>query len=127
MFWASETNLSLICVLVSFFPSVPAKGELFTLIVIDIVGGSIGVAGIGSFNSGSQMVSATFAFSKPAITTMSPASPISMGTFLVPSYLKIFVSLPSSTFSPLRLIALIALIHLDHLLQTSLHFHFEKK
>ena len=52
-------------------------------------------------------MSATFAFSNPAITTMSPASPISIGTFFVPSYLKILVSLPSSTFSPLRLIALI--------------------
>ena len=47
------------------------------------------------------------AFSKPATTTISPASPTSIGTFFVPSYLKIFVSLPSSTFSPFRLIALI--------------------
>jgi len=52
-------------------------------------------------------VSATLAFSKPAIITMSPASPISIGTFLVPSYLKILVNLPSSTFSPLRFIAFI--------------------
>ena len=70
------------------------------------MGGSIGVAGIGSFNSGSQIVSATLAFSNPAITTISPASPISIGTFFVPSYLKIFVSLPSSTFSSLWLISL---------------------
>ena len=63
-----------------------------------MVGGSIGVAGIGSFTSGSQMVSATLAFSNPAITTMSPASPTSIGTFFVPSYLKILVNLPSSTF-----------------------------
>ena len=62
--------------LVNFFPSVPARGELFTVIVIAIVGGSIGVAGIGSFNSGSHIVSATFAFSNPAITTMSPAGDI---------------------------------------------------
>ena len=75
--------------------------------VIDIVGGSIGVAGIGLFNSGSQIVSATLAFSSPAITTISPASPTSIGTFFVPSYLKILVNLPSSTFSPLRFIALI--------------------
>ena len=75
--------------------------------VIDIVGGSIGVALIGSFTSRSQIVSATFAFSKPATTTISPASPISIGTFFVPSYLKILVSLPSSTFSPFRFIALI--------------------
>jgi hypothetical protein len=78
-----------------------------TVIFIDIVGGSIGVASIGSFTSKSQIVSATFAFSNPAMTTISPASPTSMGTFFVPSYLKIFVSLPSSTFSPFKLIALI--------------------
>ena len=68
--------------LVNFFPSVPANGELFTVIVIDIVGGSIGVALIGSFNSKSQIVSATLAFSNPAIITISPASPCSIGTFL---------------------------------------------
>ena len=85
--------------LVSFLPSVPAKGEVFTVIVMDIVGGSIGVASIGSFTSRSHIVSATLAFSKPAITTISPASPTSIGTFFVPSYLKILVSLPSSTFS----------------------------
>ena len=75
--------------------------------VIDIVGGSIGVAGIGSLTSGSQIVSATLAFSNPATTTMSPASPTSIGTFFVPSYLKILVNLPSSTFSPFKFIALI--------------------
>ena len=72
-----------------------------------MVGGSIGVALIGSFISKSQIVSATLAFSKPAIITISPASPFSIGTFFVPSYLNIFVSLPSSTFFPLRSIALI--------------------
>ena len=80
--------------LVSLLPSVPAKGEVFTVIVIDIVGGSIGVAGIGSFTTRSHIVSATFAFSNPATTTISPASPTSIGTFLVPSYLKIFVNFP---------------------------------
>jgi len=65
-----------------------------------MVGGSIGVAGIGSFTSRLQMVSATLAFSSPAITTISPATPTSIGTFFVPSYLKILVNLPSSTFSP---------------------------
>ena len=93
--------------LVSFFPSVPAKGELLTVTVIDIVGGSIGVAFIGSLISKSHIVSATFAFSSPAIITISPASPCSIGTFFVPSYLNIFVNLPSSTLLPSRLIALI--------------------
>ena len=86
----------------------PASGEVFTVIVIDIVGGSIEVAEMGSLILKSQIVSATFAFSKPATTTISPASPTSIGTFFVPSYLKILVSLPSSTFSPFKLIALIA-------------------
>ena len=100
LFCASKINLSLICVLVNFFPSEPARGELLTVIFIDIVGGSIGVALIGSFITKSQIVSATFAFSSPAIITMSPASPTSIGTFFVPSYLNIFVNLPSSTFFP---------------------------
>ena len=77
------------------------------LLVIDIVGGSIGVAGIGSSIPRSHMVSATFAFSNPATTTISPASPTSIGTFLVPSYLKILVNFPSSTLSPFKLIAFI--------------------
>ena len=81
---------------------------MFTVIVIDMVGGSMGVAAIGSLTSKSHIVSATFAFSSSATTTISPASPTSIGTFFVPSYLKIFVSLPSSNFSPFKLIALIA-------------------
>ena len=87
-----------------FFLSVPAKGELLTVIVIDIVGGSIGVAFIGLLTSRSQIVSATLAFSNPATITISPASPCSIGIFFVPSYLNIFVSLPSSTFFHLDLL-----------------------
>jgi len=34
-------------VLVNFLPSVPARGELFTVTFMAIVGGSIGVALIG--------------------------------------------------------------------------------
>ena len=70
--------------LVNLLPSVPANGEELTVIVIDIVGGSIGVAFNGTFTSKSQIVSATFAFSNPAIITISPASPFSIGTFLYP-------------------------------------------
>jgi hypothetical protein len=80
---------------------------VLTVIVIDIVGGSIGVAEIGLFTSKSQIVSATLAFSNPAITTISPASPTSIGTFWFPHILKILVSLPSSTFSPFKLMAFI--------------------
>ena len=67
----------------------------------------MGVASIGSFTSRSHMVSATLAFSNPATTTISPASPTSIGTFLVPSYLKILVNFPSSTLLPFKLIAFI--------------------
>jgi len=59
---------------VTFEPSVPARGESFTPIVIAIVGGSIGVDLIGSVIEVSQRVSETDAFSSPAIETMSPAS-----------------------------------------------------
>ncbi len=62
-------------VLVNFLPSVPASGEVFTVIVIDIVGGSIGVAEMGSLILKSQIVSATFAFSKPATTTKNFSKP----------------------------------------------------
>ena len=44
---ASERSLSLILVEVTFFSSNPANGELFTVIVTAIVGGSIAVAFIG--------------------------------------------------------------------------------
>ena len=44
---ASVKSLSLIFVEVTNFPSVPANGELFTVIVTAIVGGSIAVAQIG--------------------------------------------------------------------------------
>ena len=40
---ASAKSLFLITVDVTFLPSVPANGESFTIIVTDIVGGSIGV------------------------------------------------------------------------------------
>ncbi len=70
---ASFINLSRITVEVTFFPSFPANGESFTVIVTDIVGGSIGVDCNGSVTDGSQIVSATEASDKPAIHTISPA------------------------------------------------------
>ncbi len=56
---ASAYNRSLITVDVTFLPSRPDNGESFTVIVIDIVGGSIGVDDIGWLTSGLQIVSAT--------------------------------------------------------------------
>ena len=70
---ASANNLSLIAVDVTFLPSRPPNGESFTVIVTDIVGGSIGVEASGSVTEGSQIVSATEVLVKPAIQIISPA------------------------------------------------------
>ena len=70
---ASAKSLSRITVDVTFLPSRPAKGESFTIIVTDMVGGSIGVANNGVVTSGEQIVSATDVLAKPAMQMMSPA------------------------------------------------------
>ena len=81
---------------VTFFPSLPAKGESLTVIVTDIVGGSIGVDFKGVVTLVLQIVSATEAFVKPAIQMISPQKTSSTGTFFVPSNLKSFVKRPFS-------------------------------
>ena len=73
--------------------------------LIDMVGGSIGVLGKGFSTERSQIVSETVALVSPAIITISPATTSSTGIFLVPSNLKSLVSLPMSTFLPAKLIA----------------------
>ena len=103
---ASANNLSLITVDVTFLPSRPASGESFTVIVIDMVGGSMGVEAIGSVTSRLQIVSATEASANPAIHIMSPVCTSFTATLSVPSNLNNLVNLPDSTCSPLRLIAL---------------------
>ena len=70
---ASSINLFRIIVDVTFVPSSPASGDVFTVIVIDIVGGSIGVDSKGIETEGSLIVSDTEASFKPAIHIMSPA------------------------------------------------------
>ena len=81
--------------------------ELTLMLLVDVSGSKLfGTDNVLKKNIVTE-ISATLAFSNPAITTISPASPISIGTFFVPSYLKILVNLPSSTFSPLRFIAFI--------------------
>ena len=52
------------------------------------------------------MVSATDVSANPAMQIISPALTASTGILSVPSYLNNFVSLPDSTLSPERLIAL---------------------
>ena len=81
---------------VTFEPSSPAKGEVLTVIVIDIVGGSIGVDFKGIETDGSQIVSATEAFFKPAIQIISPASTLSTGILSVLLKRNNFVNLPFS-------------------------------
>ena len=66
------------------------------------VGGSIGCAWIGVSTSGAQKVSATEPFSSPAIETMSPASPSSIGWRSRPRKARIFETRPFSTRRPSR-------------------------
>ena len=76
---ASFIRRSRITRLCTLSPSRPASGLLFTETVMEMVGGSIGWAGSGTTTSGAQMVSATVAFERPAMATMSPASAKSIG------------------------------------------------
>ena len=102
---ASTSSLSRITVEVTFLPSRPANGESFTVIVTDIVGGSMGVDDRGSMISGVPIVSDTDALVRPATQIMSPALTSLTGTRCVPSKRNSFVRRPVSTVSPSRLIA----------------------
>ncbi len=66
------------------------------------VGGSIGCAGIASVTEGSHTVSATVAFSRPAIETMSPALPSSIGVRSRPRKASTLETRPCSTSEPSR-------------------------
>ena len=94
---ASAKSLSLILLEVTFLPSCPAKGELLTVMVIDIVGGSIGDDFMGLETKLSQIVSETEALVKPAIQAISPATISLTGILLFPSKENNFVNLPFST------------------------------
>ena len=102
---ASSINLLRIIVEVTFVPSNPANGEVFTVIVIDIVGGSIGVDFKGVKIEVSQIVSATDACFKPAIQIISPASTRSTGTLSVLLKRNSFVSLFFSIIIPSKFTA----------------------
>ena len=91
---------------VNFFPDRPANGDVFTKNVMVRVGGSIGIAGIGSVTSGAHRVSATVARENPATTTMSPADADSNDTFSIPRCSIIFVIFAFSINSPFMLMAL---------------------
>ena len=70
--------------------------------LIDIVGGSIGVDLIGSDTSVEQIVSDTDATDRPAIQTISPVLTSSTTIFFIPSNLRSFVKRPDSTIFPER-------------------------
>ncbi len=97
---ASARSRARITVEVTLLPSRPAKGESFTVMVTDMVGGSMGVEAIGLFVPGAQMVSATEASVSPAMQIMSPALTVSTGTRRGPSKHINLVKRPCSTTSP---------------------------
>ena len=74
--------------------------------VIDIVGGSIGVDSKGLFKDGSHIVSDTDVLVNPATQTMSPALTSLTAILLLPSKPNSFVNLPFSTTFPSRFIDL---------------------
>ena len=96
--------------LCTFEPSRPASGESLIEKVIDSVGGSIGVAGIGVAMEGSQSVSATVALVRPAMAIRSPASTSSTGTRSSPRKASSLVARASSISAPSRVMALIAML-----------------
>ncbi len=102
---ASARRRSRIMVEVTFLPSRPASGLSLTMIVTDMVGGSIGVDCIGASSPDAPMVSETEALVRPAIQTISPALASFTGTRSVPSKRSSLVSLPCSTTLPSRLMA----------------------
>ena len=86
--------------LVTLSPSVPASGESLTRKDMATVGGSIGWACSGSVTSSAQKVSATLPLLRPAMATMSPASPHSIGWRSMPRKARIFETRPCSIRLP---------------------------
>ena len=68
----------------------------------EMVGGSIGCAGIASFTEVSASVSATVALVIPAMVTMSPATASSIGCWDRPRNARILVQRKFSIFLPSR-------------------------
>ncbi len=96
---------------VTYWPSRPALGDVFTPKIIDTVGSSIAVGGIASRSSGSAIVSPMVMSSIPARHTMSPADACWMSTRFNPSKANSLVtrvswarpsSLQTATGSPIR-------------------------
>jgi hypothetical protein len=71
---SSFSSLSLTCLPVTNFPSLQAKGELFTKNSIFRVGSSIVIGGIASTSAFSAIVSPTYMSGIQAIVTISQAT-----------------------------------------------------
>ena len=59
---------------VTYWPSLPANGDVLTPKIIDTVGSSMAIGGIRTWFSGSAIVSPMVMSSMPARQTMSPAA-----------------------------------------------------
>ena len=86
--------------LVTLSPSRPASGLELIEKVMASVGGSTGIAGIGSVTAGSHRVWATVAVVSPAMATMSPADAWSTGTRSSPRNDSSLEMRPCSTLVP---------------------------
>ena len=101
----SFISLSLKCLDVINLPSLPAKGPLFTLNVIETVGSSISTKSIFSIAFSSHIVSPIFILFIPERVIISPAFPSSTVTLFNPWYTSIFVIVAFSILSSLLQIA----------------------
>ena len=80
--------------LVTYFPSLPANGELLTRKLTVIVGSSIEIAEKGSVEASTVMVSPIKMSGRPAIIQMSPAEASGASTRSIPLKVKILVIFP---------------------------------
>ena len=85
------------CLLVTYFPSLPKNGELLIVNSILIVGSSIVIDGRASGLSGSEIVSPISKPSSPVTAQISPAVTLSTFTLANPSYKKSSFTLVLST------------------------------
>ena len=69
---SSFSSLSLMCLDVTYLPTLPANGEVFTMKFMESVGSSISMVPSESGLSGSHMVSPIEMSDMPDTTTMSP-------------------------------------------------------
>ena len=96
--FSSLKSLSRRCLDVTNLPSLPARGESFTMNVMAMVGSDIFWKGIGSGFSGEQRVSPICTSAIPDTATIEPICASLTSILLRPSYSKSF---PIRTFSSL--------------------------